>query len=210
MAISSRVCVLLIFRTFSRLITYPIASFADGQLTDALRQLAGDRTADKRVQKKLKLVLISWHEQFQTDPSMRSVSDLYLMVKDIQPAKPAIDPMDVEASRRRAEKDEAKRKAKLEKAEARRKEEEERLKQKQMKNKPKRAPFNFEQVRVLASLLSSSSLPFLRRKNLRSLVVLWKPHKLLAIWSTLSRQVSSKMFPRQVTDLILILSASES
>ncbi|KAJ3910077.1 hypothetical protein F5879DRAFT_984130 [Lentinula edodes] len=133
-------------------------SFADGQLTDALRQIAGDRTADKRVQKKLKLVLISWHEQFKTDPSMRSVSELYHMCRDIQPAKPAIDPIEVEAAHRRAEKEEAKRKAKSEKEEARKKEEAERLKQKQMKNRPKRAPFNFEQEKpkVLSSIVEAS------------------------------------------------------
>ncbi|KAJ3929678.1 MAG: hypothetical protein NXY57DRAFT_1015696 [Lentinula lateritia] len=150
-------------------------SFADGQLTDALRQIAGDRTADKRVQKKLKLVLISWHEQFKTDPSMRSVSELYHMCKDIQPAKPAIDPIEVEAAHRRAEKEEAKRKAKLEKEEARKKEEAERLKQKQMKNRPKRAPFNFEQEKpkVLSSIVEASQAS----SNLVNAITLVNPEK---------------------------------
>ncbi|KAE9400557.1 hypothetical protein BT96DRAFT_965277 [Gymnopus androsaceus JB14] len=135
-------------------------SFADGQLTDALRQIAGDRAADKR---------------FQHDPSMRSVSELYLMVKDVQPAKPAIDPMEVEATRRRAEKDEAKRKAKQEKEEARRREEEERLKRKQMKNKPKRAPFNFEQEKpkVLGSIVEASQAS----SNLVNAITLVNPEK---------------------------------
>ncbi|KAJ3821202.1 hypothetical protein F5878DRAFT_539847 [Lentinula raphanica] len=150
-------------------------SFADGQLTDALRQIAGDRTTDKRVQKKLKLVLISWHEQFKSDPSMRSVSELYHMCRDIPTAKPTIDPMEVEANRRRAEKEEAKRKAKLEKEEARKKEEAERLKQKQMKNRPKRAPFNFEQEKpkVLASIVEASQAS----SNLANAITLVNPEK---------------------------------
>ncbi|KAJ4485896.1 hypothetical protein J3R30DRAFT_3442746 [Lentinula aciculospora] len=150
-------------------------SFADGQLTDALRQIAGDRAAEKRVQKKLKLVLISWHEQFKTDPSMRSVSELYHMCKDIQPAKPAIDPMEVEAARKRADKEEAKRKAKLEKDEARKREEAERLKQKQMKNRPKRAPFNFEQEKpkVLGSIVEASQAS----SNLVNAITLVNPEK---------------------------------
>ncbi|KAJ3750662.1 hypothetical protein DFH05DRAFT_1386972 [Lentinula detonsa] len=154
---------------------YRIASFADDQLIDALRQIAGDRTADKRVQKKLKLVLISWHEQFKSNPSMRSVSELYHMCKDIQPAKPAIDPMEVEAARRRAEKEEMKRKARLEKEEARKKEEAERLKQKQMKNRPKRTPFNFEQEKpqVLASIVEASQAS----SNLVNAITLVNPEK---------------------------------
>ncbi|KAK7059195.1 hypothetical protein VNI00_001822 [Paramarasmius palmivorus] len=138
-------------------------TFADGQLTDALRQIASDRTADKRVQKKLKLVLLSWHEQFKSEPSMRSVSDLYLMFKDQRLAPE--DPMgfaDPEAVKRRAEKEEAKRKAKQEKEEARerqRQEEEERRRQKQKaKTKPKRQPFNFEQEKpkVLGCIVEGS------------------------------------------------------
>lgn len=103
---------------------------------------------------------------------MRSVSDLYLMVKDVQSLKPAIDPLEVETTRKRAEKDEAKRKAKLEKEEARRREEEERLKQKQMKNRPKRAPFNFEQVSVCLRSLHASYSRFLHRKSRKFLVAL--------------------------------------
>ncbi|KAF9076048.1 hypothetical protein BDP27DRAFT_1313828 [Rhodocollybia butyracea] len=150
-------------------------SFADGQLTDALRQIAGDRSADKRVQKKLRLVLMSWHEQFQSDPSMRSVSELYQMCKDIQPAKSTIDPMEVEAARRRAEKVEAKRMAKLEKEEARQREESERLKQTQMKNRPKRAPFDFEQEKpkVLGSIVEASQAS----SNLVNAITLVNPEK---------------------------------
>jgi hypothetical protein len=83
------------------------------------------------------------------------------MCKDVQPAKSIIDPLDVEADRRRAEKVEAKRMAKLEKEEARQREESERSRQKQMKNRPRRAPFDFEQVQILTSYLHSILTPSL-------------------------------------------------
>ncbi|THV07599.1 hypothetical protein K435DRAFT_959671 [Dendrothele bispora CBS 962.96] len=150
------------------------SSFADGQLTDALRGIASDRTTDKRVQKKLRLVLISWHEQFQSDPSMRSVSELYLMCKEPrqQTADILIDP---EAAARKAEKEEAKKRAKMEKEEARRKEEEERRKRKEMKNKPKRAPFDFQQEKpkVLASIVEASQAS----SNLVNAITLVNPEK---------------------------------
>ncbi|KIK70762.1 hypothetical protein GYMLUDRAFT_210194 [Collybiopsis luxurians FD-317 M1] len=148
------------------------SSFADGQLTDALRQIAQDRSADKRVQKKLKLVLVSWHEHFKGDPSMRSVSELYHMCKDVPQT---VDPMEVEASRRRAEKEETKRKLKQEKEEARRKEAEERLQQKQMKNRPRRAAFNFEQEKpkVLGSIVEASQAS----SNLVNAITLVNPEK---------------------------------
>ncbi|KAL0578492.1 hypothetical protein V5O48_003485 [Marasmius crinis-equi] len=133
-------------------------SFADGQLTDAIRGIATNQYADQRVRKKLKLVLLSWHEQFKTEPSMRTVADLHLMFKDKEPRRYNAD--EVIYAPQRAEKDEAKRKAKQEKEEARerqRKEEEERKRQKH-KPKTKRQPFNFEQEKpkVLASIVEAS------------------------------------------------------
>ncbi|KAF5388507.1 hypothetical protein D9757_004606 [Collybiopsis confluens] len=149
-------------------------SFADGQFTEALRQIASDRTADKRVQKKLKLVLMSWHEHFKGDPSMRSVSELYVMCKDVN-SSVLPDFIEVEASRRRAEKEEAKRKTKQEKEEMRKKEEEERLNQKQNKNRSRRAAFNFEQEKpkVLGSIVEASQAS----SNLVNAITLVNPEK---------------------------------
>ena len=56
-------------------------SFADSQLTDALRALATDPSTDQKVKKKLVSVLGAWHTQFKDDPSMNSVANLYNVVK---------------------------------------------------------------------------------------------------------------------------------
>jgi LAS seventeen-binding protein 5 len=53
-------------------------TFADEHLTDALRNIANDPHADKRVRKKLILVLGSWHNQFSSDPSMTLVAGLFI------------------------------------------------------------------------------------------------------------------------------------
>ncbi|ESK98076.1 vhs domain protein [Moniliophthora roreri MCA 2997] len=149
-------------------------TFADGQLTDALRQIATDRSADKRVQKKLKLVLLSWHEQFKSEPSMRTVSDLYLMFKEKRySSEDPMGVMDPAALQARAEK-EAKRKAKQEKEERARQEEEERKRQKQ-RAKTKRQPFNFEQEKpkVLGSIVEGSQAS----SNLVNAITLVNPEK---------------------------------
>ncbi|KAK1228509.1 hypothetical protein PQX77_008449 [Marasmius sp. AFHP31] len=135
-------------------------TFADGQLTDALRGIATDRTADRRVQRKLKLVLLSWHEQFKSEPSMRTVAELHTMCKDRESKRTLEESLYTTPPSPKADRDEAKRKAKQEKEEARerqRKEEEERRKQKN-KPKTKRQPFNFEQEKpkVLGSIVEAS------------------------------------------------------
>src|SRR5260221_12439825 len=48
--------------------------FQDGNLTDALKNLASDTDADKRVKKKLLLVLLAWDEQYKDDPNMNFVA----------------------------------------------------------------------------------------------------------------------------------------
>ncbi|KAG6877876.1 hypothetical protein C0993_002877 [Termitomyces sp. T159_Od127] len=53
------------------------SSFADGHLTDAIRNLSADYNADKKVRKKLMAVLASWQEQFKSDPSMSVLAGLY-------------------------------------------------------------------------------------------------------------------------------------
>lgn len=115
---------------------------------------------DKRVQKKMMLVLMSWHEQFKSDPSMTAVAGLYQQCKrekrHVYELTEAVGLSDNSESKRRAEKEEAKRKAKQEKEEARERarlqEEERRKKERQNKNRPRRAPFDFEKV---------STFPFL-------------------------------------------------
>jgi hypothetical protein len=140
------------------------STFADGHLTDTLKTLASDPAVDKRVKKKLTLVLGSWKEQYKDDPSMSVVAGLYrqcigegkrLSQKDVA----HLIGVDTSAEdKRRQEKQEAKQKAKLEAKQERARREQEALKQEATRNKPKRAPFNFEQEKpkVLASIVEAS------------------------------------------------------
>ncbi|KAK0208837.1 hypothetical protein DFS33DRAFT_1414243 [Desarmillaria ectypa] len=132
-------------------------SFADGQLTDALKHLASDSYGNKRVKKKLILVLKSWHEQFQSDPSMSIFSNLYSQtVRD----RPHVTDtyLDPEIQQRKVE--EAKRKVQ-EKAEAKerqKQEEEKRKEEKRKKKQPKSKPITLlqEKPKVLSSIVDAS------------------------------------------------------
>jgi vacuolar-type H+-ATPase subunit E/Vma4 len=128
-----------------------VASFADGQLTDAIRNLASDPGTDKRVKKKLLAVLASWRDQFKSDPSMTLVAGLY---KQCQRGSSSLHSdvaalaLNEEREKKREEKEEAKRRARQEKEEAKeraRKEEERRLAERNRSQRT-RAPFNFEKV----------------------------------------------------------------
>jgi len=131
------------------------SSFADGHMTDALKNLANDSGADKRVKKKLLMVLGSWREQYKDDPSMSVVAGLY---RQCRGPGPRINQEELSnlmglslptEEKKRTDKHEAKKKAKLEKERAK-KEEEDRQK--------KRLPFDFEKdkSKVLSSIVEAS------------------------------------------------------
>ncbi|KAF7303267.1 VHS domain protein [Mycena kentingensis (nom. inval.)] len=136
-------------------------TFADGQLTDALKHLATDSSTDKKVKKKVIAVLASWADQFRNEPRMSAVAGLYKQTRHDRQERTnhmeALGLPDVEAMER-----EAKRKAKQEAKEKARLEEEERRKrdkrEKERKNKPKRPPFDFEKEKpqVLGSIVDAS------------------------------------------------------
>lgn len=104
---------------------------------------------DKKVKKKLVLVLASWQEQYKTQPSLANLAGLYKQVRHDREdrsqtlhtmALPDVEAMEREARRKaKQEREQAKEKQRLEEAERRRKE-------KERKNRPKRAPFDFEKV----------------------------------------------------------------
>ena len=96
----------------------PAGTFADGQLTDALRHLATDPMTDKKVKKKLLLVLASWHEQFKGDPSMNMVANLYKQYRPTERRTVESDPVYGVQLQRAREKEEAKAAARREKEEA--------------------------------------------------------------------------------------------
>ncbi|KAH8099290.1 hypothetical protein BXZ70DRAFT_290826 [Cristinia sonorae] len=154
------------------------SSFADSQLTDAIKSLAQESATDPKVKKKLLAVLASWHSQFKDDPSMSFVANLY---KQCKPADTATrmrleanvlntggldyDGEYIERKRReerekREKKEEEKRKLKeaKEAEKAKLRQEEEARRRKATQSKSKRKPFNFEQEKpqILTSIASAS------------------------------------------------------
>jgi len=114
-------------------------------MTDAIKLIANEPNTDKRVKKKLILVLASWRDRYKDDPSMSVVAGLYSQCR-IDPKRithqEIVNLMGLSQSseeKRRIEKQEAKLKAKQEKEERARKEEDNR-------HKKKTAAFDFEKV----------------------------------------------------------------
>jgi hypothetical protein len=167
-----------------------IATFADGQLTDALKHLATDSGTDPKVKKKLISVFASWHDQFRTDPSMTLVADLYRQYRPADRSRQQTADAEVEHlftkmgvgsgiggdvgttaeyERRRKEKEEkelAKKKAKEAKENAKRAEEEKRQKN---KTRTRRQPFDFEKVRIMpiigGDMFTETSIMVCRRSH---------------------------------------------
>jgi hypothetical protein len=123
-----------------------IGSFADGQLTDALKHLATDYSTDPKVRKKVLAVLASWSRQFKDDRSAAGIAGLYRQVKPAgsEGNREALAERERESEKRRKEKAEAKQKAK----EKRR--EEARSKKAASRTATSRKQFNFEQVCVFS------------------------------------------------------------
>ncbi|KAJ7246301.1 hypothetical protein B0H12DRAFT_1126609 [Mycena haematopus] len=137
------------------------ATFADGQLVETIKHLANDQMTDKKVKKKLLLVLASWQDQSKSEPSMANLAGLYKQVRhdreertqNLQAmALPDVEAIEREARRKaKQEREQAKERQRLEEAERRRKE-------KERKSRPKRAPFDFEKEKplVLGSIVEAS------------------------------------------------------
>ncbi|KAF8167688.1 hypothetical protein B0H34DRAFT_682695 [Crassisporium funariophilum] len=138
------------------------STFADGQLTDALKNIAFDSNADKRVKKKLILVLGSWRDQFKSDPSMALVAGLYQQCRGDgkrvgQQELAHMMGLSLTAEeKKRYEKEDAKKKAKKDRGERERAER--RLKEEEDRKRKKRVPFDFEKEKpkVLASIVDGS------------------------------------------------------
>lgn len=144
-------------------------TFADSQLTDAIKNLASDPSTDPKVKKKLLSVLASWKNQFQGDPSMAFVANLYSQCRPR--TSRTVDPSSIwaqdtesqraslEYERRKREekekKEEAKRKAKEEKEREKMKREEELRK---AKTRVRRKPFDFEKEKpeILTTIANAS------------------------------------------------------
>jgi len=128
------------------------STFADGHLTDAFKNIATDPNADKRVKKKLILVLASWRDQFSSDPSMTLVAGLYKQCRGDgnrmtqQGLTDTIGLPLIAEDTRRIEKEVMRKKVKQEKA------------VKAQERQKKRTPFEFEKERpkILASIVDGS------------------------------------------------------
>jgi len=129
----------------------PQGTFADGHLTDALVNMANDSNTDKRVQKKLILVLVSWRDQFSSDPSMALVAGLYKQCGNLKRIDQ--DVTDMWGSRPTPGE-----KKRVDKEEKRKKEQQEKAVIVQDKSKKKRVPFEFEKEKpkILASIVDGS------------------------------------------------------
>ncbi|KAG6866052.1 hypothetical protein C0991_009149 [Blastosporella zonata] len=150
------------------------ASFADGQLTDAIKNLSSEQTVDKKVRKKLMAVLAAWHEQFKNDPSMSAIAGLYKQCSREGRQQSYHDVAHLigmpPEDKKREEKEEAKKRAKKEKDQAKeRKAEEDRQRRLHQRtpSQPQRVPFVFQKVqtifgkvkekpKVLASIVDAS------------------------------------------------------
>jgi len=108
--------------------------------------MSNDFMTEQRVRKKLVRILASWHAQYKDDPSMKTVANLYKQHKSNANSVQSPRDDDLEAAKRKS-KEEEQRKAK-EEAERLKREEKKKREKKDMKPKPKRKPFNFEEVRV--------------------------------------------------------------
>jgi hypothetical protein len=141
------------------------SSFADGQLTDALKNLATDSTADTKVRKKILAVLASWSRQFKDDRSAAGIAGLYRQVRPTESSRgsevnrEALVERERESEKRRKEKEEAKREAKRKAKEKRLKQEEARSKKAASQTATARRQFNFEQEKpqVLTAIANASS-----------------------------------------------------
>jgi seryl-tRNA synthetase len=122
--------------------------FADGYLTDVLRNMGNDPIIDQKVKRKLVRILAAWHAQYKNDPSMKTAANLYKQHKSDahstwRPEGQTPKDEELEAAKRK-NKEEARRKAK-EEAE-REAAEKKKKRESARKPKPKRKPFNFEEV----------------------------------------------------------------
>lgn len=130
------------FLSVSKITTLRLGSFADGQLTDALKHLATDYATDPKVRKKVLAVLASWSRQFKDDSSAAGIAGLYRQVKPASSEgnREALAERERESEKRRKDKEEAKRKTKEKRVE------EARSKKAASRTAASRKQFSFEQV----------------------------------------------------------------
>lgn len=135
-----------------------LATFADGQLTDTIRHLVIDPGTDQRVKRKLVSILLAWHKQFQNEPSMSPVANLYKIVPSSRPAPPPVPPVESAYDKRKRDEREAKEAKKKAKEEERLKREQEMREKEARARRSKRPPFDFEKEKpqILQAIAETS------------------------------------------------------
>ena len=123
-------------------------------MIDALKTIANDAGSDRRVKKKLTLVLGSWRDQYKDDPAMSVTAGLYRQVlghdRRMNQELAQMVGIDLAAEeKKKAEKVEAKAKLKQAEKEAKERREQRAKKGVNDANKKKRVPFDFEKVCTL-------------------------------------------------------------
>ncbi|SPO22043.1 uncharacterized protein UTRI_02040_B [Ustilago trichophora] len=135
-------------------------TFANDQLVDRIKIMSQDQLVDASVRKLLMRVLLSWHQQFKDDPSMKMVAGLYHACGGGKKSEAQRKNEAAEAYRKLQEKQriEAQIRSDRKAAEALQKEEEK--KSKLRKKGTKRPAFNFEQEKpaILQSLAISQQV----------------------------------------------------
>lgn len=135
-------------------------TFANDQLVDRIKIMSQDQLVDASVRKLLMRVLLSWHQQFKDDPSMKMVAGLYHACGGGKKSEAQRKNEAAEAYRKLQEKQriEAQIRSDRKAAEALQKEEEK--KSKLRKKGSKRPAFNFEQEKpaILQSLAISQQV----------------------------------------------------
>lgn len=136
-------------------------TFANDQLVDRIKIMSQDQLVDVSVRKLLMRVLLSWHQQFKVDPSMKMVAGLYQACGGGKKSEAQRKSQAAEAYRKLQEKQriEAQIRSDRKAAEQLQKEEEKKSKLRRQKG-GKRPTFNFEQEKpaILQSLAISQQV----------------------------------------------------
>lgn len=122
-------------------------TFADAQLIERIKLMSQDPLVDASVRRKLMRVLLSWHQQFRNESTMRTVSGLYAACGGGRKSDAQLKSEAAEAYRKRKELDDRERQIRIDSKAAERMQKEEDLKRaKEKKGGNKRPTFDFQKV----------------------------------------------------------------
>lgn len=135
-------------------------TFANDQLVDRIKIMSQDQLVDASVRRLLMRVLLSWHQQFKNDPSMKLVTGLYAACGGGRKSEAQKKNEAAEAYRKMQEKERVEAQIRSDRKAAELLQKEEDKKKKNKKPGTKRPAFNFEQEKpaILQSLAISQQV----------------------------------------------------